>query len=206
MHDEFPFINRRFFKSLLRRYFVIVNIGNTRPMWNLLGHSWLNLRLMASTIFICFYQLTQHRGPSKFGLERSPTNPFNFYVNFKKKTTNQIWRAKFAFFCRFSDSVIVKIPHWRLAAAKNSFWVFIFILIDYSDRQASRDAPFKKENWLTDGVQLYKILESEQSRICRFKNQRQFLCPSSGISNYIDFDLTLFTRIIEAIFGSKYKS
>ena len=99
-----------------------------------------------------------------------------------------------------------------MAAAKNSLsqehrnWVQIFILIDYSGRQVSRDVPFKKENSLTGGVQFYKRLEPEQSRICSFKNQCEILCPSSGISNCNDFDLTSFTRIIEAIFGSKYES
>ena len=64
----------------------------------------------------------------------------------------------------------------------------------------------KKENWSTDGVQLYERLESQQSRIYRFKNQCQVLCPSSVITNYNDFGQTLFTRIIEVIFGSKYES
>ena len=76
-------------------------------------------------------------------------------------------------------------------------WLRVFILIDYVGGELCSDVLFKKENWPTDGVQLYKRLEPKQSRICRFKNQRQILCPSRGITNCNDFDLTLFVRIIE---------
>ena len=65
-----------------------------------------------------------------------------------------------------------------MAVAKNSLsqkyinWVWAFILIDYGDRQLCGDVLCKKEKWQTDLVQLYKRLETEQSRICRFENQR----------------------------------
>ena len=84
--------------------------------------------------------------------------------------------------------------------------VRVFVLIDYLDRQLCRDALFNKENCPSDIVEFYKKLETEQSRICRFKSQRQILCPSSEITDYNDFQLTLFTGIIEVIFGSKFIS
>ena len=99
-----------------------------------------------------------------------------------------------------------------MAAAKANLiqeyrnWIWVFILLDYDGGERCLHVFFKKENWPSDGVQLHKRLKPEQSRICSFKNQCQVFCPSRGIANHNDFNLTLFMRIIEVIFGSKYKS
>ena len=74
-------------------------------------------------------------------------------------------------------------------------WVRVFNLIVYGSEELCLDMLFKKENWLTDGVHLYKKLEPEQSRICQFKNKRQVICPSSEIADHNDFDLILSTII-----------
>ena len=85
-------------------------------------------------------------------------------------------------------------------------WVRLFILIDHGGRQICRDVLFKNEKLLTDGVQLYKKLQPLRSKICQFKSQRQIIFSPSGFTNHNDFDLTLFTRIIEVLFGKKYES
>ena len=85
-------------------------------------------------------------------------------------------------------------------------WVRLLILIDYGGGELCLDVLLKKENLASDGVELYKRLEPEQPRLCWFKNQRQVLCPSSEITSHSDFYLTLFTGIIEVMFGSKYES
>ena len=83
-------------------------------------------------------------------------------------------------------------------------YVRVFILIGYGGGNRYLDLLLKKGNRSSDGVQLYKRLKPEQSRICWFNNQHQVLSQPSGIANYKDFDLTFFTRIIEVIFESKY--
>ena len=97
-----------------------------------------------------------------------------------------------------------------MASAKDNLiqdyrnWVSIFI--DYDGRQLCLDVLFKKKNWPTDEVHFYKRLEPERSRIYLFNNEHQILCPSSGFTDHCDFDLNLFTRVIELICGSKYQS
>ena len=98
-----------------------------------------------------------------------------------------------------------------MAAAKNSLsqeyrnWVWVFVPVDYVGRKVCPDVLFKSKDWLTAGMQLCKRLEPEQSRMCLFKNQRKILCPSIGI-NYNAFYMTLFTRILEVIFGGDNES
>ena len=87
---------------------------------------------------------------------------------------------------------------------ESRYYVRVFILIGYGGGDRCHDVLLKKGNWSSAGVQLYKRLKPEQSRICWFNNQHQVLCQPSGIANYKDFDLTFFTRIIEVIFESKY--
>ena len=89
---------------------------------------------------------------------------------------------------------------------KHRNWVRVFIQIDYGSRQLCHDVLYKKEKWSTDGVQFFRRLEPEQSRICQFNIEHQILCPSSGFTDHCDVDLTLFSRVIEVIFGSKYES
>ena len=85
-------------------------------------------------------------------------------------------------------------------------WLRVFVLIGYGGRELCCDVLFNKEKWPTDGVELYKKLKPHESNICRFPNQFEILCPSSGSTDYNKFDLTLFTSIIQNRFGRKYES
>ena len=91
----------------------------------------------------------------------------------------------------------------ELSQYKN--WVRIYILIDYGGREVCCNVLFAKENWPTDGAELFKRLKPLQKKICTFQKQREILCPASGMTDHNKFDLTLFTRIIEVLFGSTYK-
>ena len=98
-----------------------------------------------------------------------------------------------------------------MAAAKDELsqyknWVRIFLLIDYGGREVCDNVLFNKENWPTDGAELFKRLKPLQSKICKYPDQREILCPSSGKTDHNKFDVTLFTRIIEVLFGSTYQS
>ena len=98
-----------------------------------------------------------------------------------------------------------------MAAAKDKLsqyknWVRIFLLIDYGGREVCCDVLFKKEKWPTDGAELFKRLKPLEKKICKFSDQKEILCPASGKTDHNKFDLTLFTRIIEVLFGSRYES
>ena len=92
----------------------------------------------------------------------------------------------------------------ELSQYKN--WIRIFLLIDYGGREVCCNVFFTKENWPTDGAELFKRLKPLQKKICKFPDQQEILCPASGTTDHKKFDLTLFTRIIEVLFGSTYKT
>ena len=98
-----------------------------------------------------------------------------------------------------------------MAAAKNNpcqeyeKWVRLTTLIDFAGRHLCYDVLFKTEKMPTDGALLYTELEGLKSKICRFRDQREIVFPSSNFTDHNKFDLTLFTSIIENKFGDKYK-
>ena len=63
---------------------------------------------------------------------------------------------------------------------------------------------FKKEKLPIDGALLYIELEGLKSKI-RFQDQLEIAFPSSGITDYNKFDLTLLTSIIQSKFRDKCK-
>ena len=96
------------------------------------------------------------------------------------------------------------VAEGKLSQYKN--WVRVFLLIDYGGKEVCCDVLFNKENWPTDGMELYKKLKPKQPKICQYKDQNEVLCPSSGTTDHNKFDLTLFTSIIDIFFGRKYQS
>ena len=98
-----------------------------------------------------------------------------------------------------------------MAVAKDSLsqyknWLRIVLLLEYGSREVCCDVLFRKENWPTDGAELFKRLKPLQSKICRFRDQQEILCPSTGTTDHNKFDGVLFTAIIKVLFGSKYQS
>lgn len=83
-------------------------------------------------------------------------------------------------------------------------WLRLMTLIHFGGKHLCRDVLFSRENLPTDGALLFKKLEHLKPRM-QFENQKRVLCPSTGITDYNEFDLTLFTSIIEKLYGGKYK-
>ena len=82
-------------------------------------------------------------------------------------------------------------------------WLRLTILIDLSGRNLCHNVLFVQEQLPTDGKLLYKELETVS---CQYKDQREIISPSSGITDCNKFDVTLYTRIIKEKFGNKYNS
>lgn len=85
-------------------------------------------------------------------------------------------------------------------------WLRIAILIDFAGRHLCYELLHKKEQLPTDGAKLYKELKDLKSKICRFKDQEEILCPSSEIIDESKFDLTLLLNVIDKKFPNKYVS
>ena len=83
-------------------------------------------------------------------------------------------------------------------------WLRIAVLTDFAGRRLCHDVLFHKENLPKDGKLLYKKLEClKQKRL--LPEQREKLFPPNGITDYNKFDVTLLTKIIESMYGNKYK-
>lgn len=99
-----------------------------------------------------------------------------------------------------------------MAASNNNLlkehekWLRVATLIDFAGRHLCHTVLHVKEQLSTDGAKLYQELEGLKSKICRFKDQQEVLCPSSGITDESKFDLTLYTSVIEKKFPNKYNS
>lgn len=85
-------------------------------------------------------------------------------------------------------------------------WLRVAVLIDFAGKHLCRTVLHTKEQLSTDGAKLYKELEGLKSKICRFKDQHEVLCPSNKITDESKFDLTLYTSVIEKKFPNKYNS
>ena len=98
-----------------------------------------------------------------------------------------------------------------MAAAKDiseeyENWLHLMTLVDFAGRHLCQDVLFKREQLPEDEVQLLKILEPLKSKICRYRNQREILCPPTGKTDHSKFDVTLFASMITVKYGNKYKS
>ena len=96
-----------------------------------------------------------------------------------------------------------------MAAAMDSLsqeyesWLRLAILIDFSGRKLCHNVLFVQEQLPTDGRLLYEELKTLK---CQYRDQREILCPSSGITDCDKFDVTLCTNAIKQKFGNKYDS
>ena len=84
-------------------------------------------------------------------------------------------------------------------------WLWLMTLIDFGGKHLCHDVLFKHEKLPTDGTQLFKILEPLKSKM-QYMQQQKILCPSTGTTDCGEFDLTLFTSVIEKLFKEKYES
>ena len=99
-----------------------------------------------------------------------------------------------------------------MSAANNNWfkeyerWLRVAALIDFAGKYLCRNVLHDQEQLPTDGSKLYQELVGLKSKICRFKDQYDTLCPPSGITDETKFDLTLNTSIIQQKFPNKYDS
>ena len=99
-----------------------------------------------------------------------------------------------------------------MAAANNNLskdyekWLRLVTLIDFAGTDLCRTVLHTKEHLPTDGAKLYKELKGLESETCRYKCQQEILCPPNGITDENNFDLTLYTSIIDKKFPKKYES
>ena len=84
-------------------------------------------------------------------------------------------------------------------------WLRLTTLVDFAGRTLCRDVLFNKENLPENEVELFKELEPLKSKICRYPDQKEILCPPTGKTDHSNFDVTLFTSIISVKYGNKYK-
>ena len=85
-------------------------------------------------------------------------------------------------------------------------WLRLVVLVDYAGRQICRHVVFHREKLPSDGKKLCVKLKPLVSKRHYHQDQRELLCPSSGKADHNKFDLTLWTGIIQDLFGDKYKS
>ena len=82
-------------------------------------------------------------------------------------------------------------------------WLRLVTLIDYAGFKLCEEVLHKKESLPYDGVQLYCKLKVYKDQM-QYKDQKEILCPPDGVTDESKFDITLYTRLIEVMFQSKY--
>ena len=103
----------------------------------------------------------------------------------------------------------------RMAAERDKFiqeydkWIRLLVLVDNAGRKLCHYVAFQREKLPTDETELYLELEPliKNSKNKHYKeDQRNKLCPSTKKTDPNEFDLTLWTAIIQDKFGDKYQS
>lgn len=89
---------------------------------------------------------------------------------------------------------------------KHEKWLRVVTLIDFAGKYLCQEVLHQREQLPIDGAKLYQELVGLKSKICRYKNQYDVLCPPNGITDETKFDLTLYTSIIQEKFPNKYYS
>ena len=84
-------------------------------------------------------------------------------------------------------------------------WLRLVSLIDYAGRELCAEVLHSTEGFPRDGRQLYGKLKSYKGKI-QYKDQKEILCPSNGITDESKFDLTLYTNLLQVLFKDKYNS
>ena len=84
-------------------------------------------------------------------------------------------------------------------------WLRLVTLTDYGGTQLCKEVLHIKECFPYDGAQLYQKLEFYKDKM-QYKDQKEIICPSNRITNESKFDISLYTKLIEVIFKSKYKT
>ena len=82
-------------------------------------------------------------------------------------------------------------------------WLRLVTLIDHAGMHLCEEVLHTQEGLPYDGKQLYCRLKIYKDKM-RFKDQKEILYPSNGITDETKFDIALYTSLIQVMFGSKY--
>ena len=82
-------------------------------------------------------------------------------------------------------------------------WLRLVVLIDYAGSKLCQEVLHTKEGLLEDGSLLYHELLPYKDKM-QFNNQKEILCPQSGVTDESKFDITLYTRPIEKMFVGRH--
>ena len=83
-------------------------------------------------------------------------------------------------------------------------WLRLMTLIDYAGKKICHDLLFVTEGLPEDGNLLYNVLKRYDYSIKPNKDQSFILYPDNHCTDKAEFDITLYTRIIQGLCGKKY--
>ena len=83
-------------------------------------------------------------------------------------------------------------------------WLRLVVLIDYGGLKLCKEVLHTKEGFPEDGSQLYDELLPYKDKM-QFPDQKEILCPQSGVTDESKFDITLYTKLIEKMFKGRYQ-
>ena len=83
-------------------------------------------------------------------------------------------------------------------------WLRLVVLIDYGGLKLFKEVLHTKEGLPEDGSQLYHELLPYKDKM-QFPDQKEILCPQSGVTDESKFDITLYTKLIEKMFKGRYQ-
>ena len=83
-------------------------------------------------------------------------------------------------------------------------WLRLVVLIDYGGLKLCKEVLHTKEGFPEDGSQLYDELLPYKDKM-QYPDQKEILCPQSGITDESKFDITLYTKLIEKVFKARHR-
>ena len=83
-------------------------------------------------------------------------------------------------------------------------WLRLVVLIDYAGSKLCKEVLHTKEGLPENGSQLYHRLLPYKDKM-RYPDQKEILCPQSGVTDENKFDITLYTMLIEKMFQGKHQ-
>ena len=84
-------------------------------------------------------------------------------------------------------------------------WLRIMTLVHYGGKKICYKLLHSKEYFPSDGSKFYVYLSFWRQEIKPEGHQVEILFPANEITDETNFDISLYTRIIQGIYGKKYK-
>ena len=82
-------------------------------------------------------------------------------------------------------------------------WLRLVVLTDYAGLKLYMNVVHSKKGLPKDGLQLYhELLPFKDSM--QYHDQKEILCPASGVTDVSKFEITLYTKLIEKMFEGRH--